>query len=41
MGTNVMLLPSARMHSEGYSSWFVCLSVSTLMLGTTGYEAAY
>ena len=27
------------MHSEGYSSWFVCLCVDTYS-GTIGYEAA-
>ena len=26
------------MHSEGYSSWFVCLSVCS---GTTGYKTTY
>ena len=31
--------PSARMRSEGYSSWFVCLCVDAYC-GSTGYKAA-
>ena len=36
--------PQARMHSEGYSTWSVCLCVCLCVYDyshTTGYEAAY
>ena len=44
--------PSTRMHSEGYSSWFVCVCVCVYVCvsvcvcvhsysGTTGYRTAY